>query len=270
MSRKIDGLEIAREVQEKNQKKIKRNKLDLRLAVVFIGNDKVSLSYIAQKRKAAEEAGVQFSLYRFPLKAKKQEVIKKIKKISESYSGVIVQLPLKKDEQEILDSVPENKDIDVLSSKRLGRFYTADFSLLPPVVGAVKKILEKEKVNLQGKKVAVIGSGKLVGKPLAVWLMHQKATVFLINEFTENKKLLIHQADIVVSGVGCPGLIKAEMIKNQAIIIDAGSCFKGNKIQGDFSPKAFSKASLYTPVPKGVGPITAACLVENLIRINEN
>jgi len=262
----IDGWKISQEIQKRNKEKIKKRKLDLSLSVVLIGRDLVSLTYVNQKEKAAQETGIKFLLHQLPLKSTKNKIIETIKKKAKSSSGLIVQLPLIKDEQEILDSVPQEKDIDLLSQSSLGRFYSGDFSILPPVVGAVSHIFKKK--NLQGKHVAVVGFGRLVGRPLSFWFSCQKATVTIINEFTPHKNSLIKQADIVVSGVGCPGVIKE--VKKKAIIIDAGSCFVSGSVKGDASKKACSKASFYTPVPGGIGPITTACLIENLIKLNEH
>jgi methylenetetrahydrofolate dehydrogenase (NADP+) / methenyltetrahydrofolate cyclohydrolase len=270
MARKIDGQKIADQIISRVSRKIKEKNIRLKMAVFLVGNDPVSLLYVSQKEKALVKAGIEFSLYRFPINCPKQEIIKKIKKVSNDCSGLIVQLPLPcpRDEQEILDSIPAEKDIDLLSKKRLGEFYTGNFSVLPPVVKAFSRIINKEKISLQGMNIAVVGSGKLVGKPLTVWLTSKGSTVSVVNQFTKNKTFFIKNADLVVSGVGKKGLIKAEMIKKNTITIDAGSFFDGKSVKGDFTEKAYQKASLYTPVPGGIGPITTACLIENLMELN--
>ncbi len=268
MGKIIDGEKIADGIIEKIKKKTKGTRL--KLSVVLVGKDPASLSYISQKEKAALKAGIGFSLYQFPKNTKKEKLIKEIERISKDCSGLIVQLPLpfKDCDQEVLNSVPEEKDIDILSEKRLGRFYTGDFYLLPPVVGAFSHITKKEKINLKGKRIAIIGSGRLVGKPLSVWLMAQGATISVVNKSTDDISFFTRKADIVISGVGKQGLIKRDMVKKGVIAIDAGSSFEKGKIRGDFDKSVYSKASFYTPVPGGVGPITTTRLVENLVKLN--
>ncbi len=272
MTKIIDGTKIAEEIISKVKKKVENNKLKLRLSVVLVGNNKASLSYISQKEKFAHKAGIDFSLYRFPEKTKQQELIKNIEKISKLTFGLIVQLPLPKNlnDQEVLNSIPKEKDIDILSEDNLGKFYTGDFNILPPVVKAVDCILNKEKISVKGKNVAIIGAGKLVGKPLAVYLMKKKATVCVINEFTKNKIYFTKKSDIIISGVGKQNLIKSNMVKRNVIAIDAGFSLVNKKIKGDFSESVYKKALKYTKVPGGIGLITTACLIDNLIKINEH
>ncbi len=267
----IDGIKIANKITIQNRKKVEQKKLKLKLSVILLGDNKTSLSYISQKEKVAFESGVDFSLFKFSKKIDQEDFAKKIVEISRESSGTIIQLPTpfpRELEQEMLNLVPQEKDIDILSEVRLGRYYAGDFSVLPPVVGAVRYILKEKEISLKGKKVAVVGSGKLVGKPLTIWLMANKATVTILNEFSRDKKEL-SRSDIVISGVGKEGLIKSSDVKKGVFAIDAGSVSKDNSIKGDFDKSVYKKASFYTPVPGGVGPITSACLIENLIKLNE-
>ncbi len=271
MAETIDGKKIADGIIKRIRLEIKKNKLKPRMSAILAGNNQSSFSYISQKEKAAKKAGIDFSLYCFPGNIEKEDLIKKIKKISRHSSGTIIQLPLpgRLKTQDILNALPEEKDIDVLSEKRLGKFYSGNFSLLPPVVGAFSCIVKEKKIKLKGANITIVGSGRLVGKPLAVWLMAMGASVSIINKFTENPLFFTRKADIVVSGAGQQGIIKASMLKKGVIAVDAGSSFEKGKIKGDFDESAYKKASLITPVPGGVGPITTACLIENLIKINK-
>jgi len=188
-------------------------------------------------------------------------------------SGVVIQLPLpeslQNNDQEILNIVPQEKDIDILSEENLGKFYTGNLSVLPPVVGAISHLLNSYKISVKGKDILLVGAGRLVGFPLAIWLLKQKATVSVINEFTEDASFFLKKADIVISGVGKPNLIKGSMVKNGVVIIDAGTSLRKGKLKGDVDFKSVSKkASHIAPVPGGVGPLTVAYLLENLVKLN--
>lgn len=188
-------------------------------------------------------------------------------------SGVVIQLPLpshlRVGDQEILDIVPPEKDPDVLSENNLGRFYSGTLSVLPPVVGAIFHLFKNYKISPKGRNVLLVGTGRLVGFPLAVWLLKEEATVSAINKFTKNMSSFTKKADIIISGVGRPGLIKGAMIKKGAIIIDAGSSSENGRTIGDVDLESAAKKAKYiSPVPGGVGPLTVACLFENLVKLN--
>ncbi len=269
MSKSINGNEIAEKIIKKAEKRIKKDCLKLKMVVVLIGDDPVSLSYISQKKKYAEKAGVEFSLYQFSKKIKEKDLTKEIEKISKSCSGVIIQLPLpvNLETQKVLDVVPQKKDIDLLSTQSLGKFYGQDFSILPPVVQAIKIVLNENKISVKQKNISIIGFGRLIGKPLSFWLASSGATISIINESTKNPSFFTKKADVLISGVGKAGLIKGNMVKERVIAIDAGSSFSKGKIKGDFNESIQKKASLYAPVPGGIGPITTACLIQNLIKM---
>jgi len=254
----IDGRKIAKEIIENLQGK------GLSLGVVQAGDNPASLSFIKEKRKMAKEVGINFNLYSFKKDISPSQLKKEIKKISDQ--GVVIQLPLPPNfpEQEILDCVPFKKDIDVLSSLSFHKFYNKELDILPPVVSALSKIIEKFNIDIEGKKTAVVGAGKLIGRPIALFLLLKGAQVSV---FTKERRdsLDLSDYDLVVSGTGVPELI--EEIKEGATIIDFGFGIKEGKITGDFKKeKVIEKAKLFTPVPGGVGPISVACLLENLIK----
>jgi methylenetetrahydrofolate dehydrogenase (NADP+)/methenyltetrahydrofolate cyclohydrolase len=168
------------------------------------------------------------------------------------------------DTKAILDSIPVEKDADVLSS--VARTTGA---LLPPVVSAVKKILEFGKVEVKGKKTVVVGSGFLVGAPVAAWLIQQGAEVKVVNRSTGNLSELLHDADIIVSGAGSPHFIKPDMLKQGVVLIDAGTSESDGTITGDADLACAEKCSVFTPVPGGVGPLAVACLFENVVTLAE-
>ena len=264
----IDGRRISKDIFQNYKKIIEKNRLKIEMSVILVGNNKVSLSYISQKKRACNTVGISFSLYKFPETIKEVDLIREVSLISKNSSGLIVQLPLPKkiNTQKVLDSVPQKKDIDLLSTLSLGKFYSGDFLILPPVVSAISQIIKKEKLKIKGVYVVIIGSGKLVGKPLMIWLASQGATISVLNKKTKNISEFTKRADIIISGAGKVNLIKGDMIKRGAILIDAGSSIEKGSIKGDVHIESVKKrAGLVSLVPGGIGPITTACLIKNLV-----
>lgn len=272
MARILSGETIARRILNDLKKKKTRNKLSL--AVVQIGGNKVSLRYVAEKEKAAKELKVSFHLINLPLDISQTKLEQQIKKIGKDskVSGMIVQLPLPRrlNTQRVLDFIPQKKDVDVLSSVSFSDFALGTLSILPPTVGAISLLLKKAKKNLEGAKVVVVGAGRLVGLPTALFAAHQGASVSLIQKGTRNAPQIIAKADIIISGVGRPGLITGRMIKKGAVVIDAGTSVEGGSIKGDVDQESVAKkAGFLSPVPGGVGPLTVACLFQNLFLLTE-
>lgn len=224
-------------------------------------------SYLKIKSVKAAEAGMQLAIVRLPEDATGEQVIAAVTEAGAD--AVIVQLPLPShlDTQEVLDAIPLGQDADVLSSMAYERFHTdAPGALVPPVVGAIARIFERADVAVTGKRVVVVGNGKLVGRPAAWWLTVQGArevTVLDEETFTENRSALT-AADIIVSGAGSPHLIKPEMITPGAVCIDAGTSDLSGAIAGDFDPACADMTAVFTPVPGGVGPVAVAYLFKNV------
>ena len=270
----LNGKKLSEEILKKVEKEIKKRRLKLSLVVIQAGKNQVSRIFINQKKQACEKAGINFKLFEFPAEIKKPDLKKEIKIICKEIknSGVIIQLPMPKKflPEDFLNLIPREKDIDVLSEDSLGSFYQGALKILPPTVQGILYFLKKYKIGLKGKDIVVIGAGRLVGFPLAVQLLKEKATVSVLNEFTRDAKFFTKKADILVSGVGKPNLIKENMVKKGAVIIDAGTSLRGEKLFGDADFKSVSKkASHITPVPGGLGPMTVACLLENLVQLNK-
>jgi methylenetetrahydrofolate dehydrogenase (NADP+)/methenyltetrahydrofolate cyclohydrolase len=270
----LDGRKLAEEILKKVKKEVQNKHLKLRLAVILAGDDPVSEIFINQKERACEKTGIDFKLFQFPSKIKFHALKKEIEKITRNpqNSGIIVQLPLPKklNVQEILNLIPQEKDVDILSEKSLGKFYQGRIKIMPPTVKGILHLLEKYRITLERKNIVIVGAGRLVGNPLAIQLLQEKATLAVLNEFTRDASSFTKKADILVSAVGKPNLIKGKMVKNRTIVIDAGTVLKGNKLSGDVDFKSVSKkASYITPVPGGVGPLTVAFLLENLVKLNK-
>jgi len=269
----LNGKKLSEKILPNLKKEIKKFNLKLRLAVVQVGENPISQIFINQKKKASEKTGINFKLFKFPAKIGNPELKREIEKIvkNPANTGIIIQLPLPKKflPEEFLNLIPEEKDIDVLSEKSLGKFYQGTLKILPPTVSGILQLLKKYKIKLKGKNVVIVGAGRLVGFPLAIQLLKEKATVSVLNEFTRDTPFFTKKADILVSGVGWPNLIRGDILKKGVVVIDAGCSIKKGKLVGDVDFKSVSKkASYITPVPGGVGPMTVACLLENLVKLN--
>lgn len=235
----IDGKKISEKILKRLQEEIKEKQLKLKLAVVLVGDDSSSKIYVSKKEEACHKIGIDFQLFKFSSEIKGAKLFEEVVEIikDDNISGLVVQLPLPEhiDTDEILNSIPKAKDVESIS----------------PVVCAIKYILEEYDISLKNKKIALIGRGKLVGIPVAKWLGEQDL------KFSNN----IGDADIIISGAGKPGLLKKEMVKDGAVVIDVG---------GDVEEDVFEKAGYITPRIGGIGPITVACLLEQLLRLNLN
>jgi methylenetetrahydrofolate dehydrogenase (NADP+)/methenyltetrahydrofolate cyclohydrolase len=251
------------------------------LGAVLVGEDKSSVSFLRQKEKTAEELGVDFRLYRFPATIMNDELRREVGKIvaHKTCGGFIVQLPLPErlNWYYILNAIPKEKDVDVLSERALGAFYVGRSGILPPAVGAVEEILRDIKVLLPGEaglrscSVAVVGLGLLVGRPVANWIMRRAKETILLRSASD--LALLNRADIVITGVGRAGLVAPEMLKDGAGIIDFGYGTRDGKYSGDFDVRRLaasgSRLLFYTPTPGGTGPILVAKLFENFYELNK-
>jgi methylenetetrahydrofolate dehydrogenase (NADP+) / methenyltetrahydrofolate cyclohydrolase len=269
----LDGKKLSKKILRNLENKIKAKKLRLKLGVVLVGNNKVSEIFAREKQKACEKTGIDFQLFNFTAKTKLIELKREIKKIdrNHSISGIVLQLPLPQrlDSQEVFNLISFKKDIDVLSEIGIGKFYSGVSPILPPTVQGISNLLKEYKVTLRGKNVVVVGAGRLVGYPATVWLLREKSAVIVVDKFVKNISFFTKNADIIISGTGKPNLITGKMIKKGAILIDAGTCQQGDKLIGDIDIKSVSKkASFIAPVPGGVGPMTVASLLQNLVTLN--
>ena len=259
----LKGKTIANKILAKISQEIKKNKLQLALAVILVGEDKASEIYVNLKKKAAKKIGVEFYLFKYGKNISESKVIEKIKELNadKKISGIIVQLPLpeKMNAQKIINAIDPKKDADGFSVKS---------PATPVFPHAIMKILEavpRAKLS-ESKKCAIIANSEKFGKVMQAALKRKKikAEYVLFKNYKKNLSV-IKQADIIITAVGKPALITGEMIKNEAIVIDGGIAKKGKKVLGDVNFKSIkNKASYITPVPGGVGPVTIACLLENV------
>ncbi len=268
---KISGNEIAKKIIERLKSQPKPEKF---LAAILVGENPASVNFLKQKEKVAKELGINFRIYRFPESIKNDELRKEALKIAllKEVGGIIVQLPLPEhlNKHYILNVIPREKDVDVIGERALGAFYAGRNQILPPAVEVVQEIIENCKLKIENLRVAVVGLGFLIGKPIATWLMEKTPEVYLLHRGSDFE--ILEQADLIISGVGKTDLIKQEMLKKDAGIIDFGYAVDENeKIRGDFDASLLNTHNsllFYTPTPGGTGPILVAKLFENFYKLN--
>lgn len=272
MAKILDGKRLSEKILEETKKEISGLKKDLRLAIVLVGSDPVVEKFIEQKKKTAASVGVDIRIYTYAEEITTNELRKKIAEIvhEEKNSGVIIQLPLPKhiNAQYILNAVTPEKDVDMLSAKSLGNFIVGRSPILSPVAGAVEAFFEEYKIEYKNRHIVVAGGGNLVGRPVALWLFSEHASFSVINQDTPDPESFLKEADIIISGIGKPKFITREKVKEGVVVIDAGTSESEGKLVGDVDfDSVFEKASFITPVPGGVGPVTVALLLKNLVTL---
>lgn len=237
---------------------------DVSLGVVASSDDPVTNSFVRIKEKNAKALNVSQVRYTVPAGATTDDV-KQLVQDAAKESGIIVQLPLPEgvDVDEVIDTIPENKDVDALSESMVRRLKSGDMSVIPPVAAAVRSILASEHIEANGKKAVVIGKGRLVGVPCAELLKHLGATVTILDR-SDDIAAHTKEADIIVLGAGSPHLLKSNMVKEGVVILDAGTSESSGVVVGDADPALSEKASLFTPVPGGIGPIAVVEIFGNL------
>lgn len=270
----MDGKALAEKIYHELREEVSSSGRHLRLAVVVVGEDPVIAKFVAQKKKIGESIGIDVRLYEFPDSITTNELRKRVAEIvhEDKNSGVIIQLPLPPqiNKQSILNAVTPDKDVDVLSARAVGDFSVGKSKIVPTVVGAIQALFREYQIETKGKRVAILGAGALVGKPVAMWLLRESSIVTAITEETEHPEEILTKSDIVISGIGKPAFITADMICEGAVVIDAGTSESQGKIKGDVDFDSVSKkASHITPVPGGVGPLTVAMIFRNLIDLQK-
>lgn len=268
-----------------SEKRIEKTKEDVRalneknhflkLAVVLVGNNEASLSFIKKKKELAARVGIDFELFHFDDDIPENTLIENIYFINQQkdITGLIVQLPLPRglNKRRVLDAVDPKKDVDCLTSRNLGFLAAGNAFFYPPTAAAVLEIMEEYEIDVVGKHVVVIGKGDLVGKPLGILLMQESATISVCNRQTPDLSHFTKQADIIIGAAGVGHLVTAKMVKDNVIIIDAGTSFIDGKLVGDVKfDEVAQKASFITPVPGGVGPVNVAKLLENCVTLYAN
>jgi methylenetetrahydrofolate dehydrogenase (NADP+)/methenyltetrahydrofolate cyclohydrolase len=262
----IDGKKIAEEILRELKIFPKTKKF---LAVFSVAPDEATKKFLNQKKKIADELGVDFRLYEFEASIKQDTLRREVYTIAShtTCGGVVVQLPLPKtiNAQYVLNVIPENKDVDVLGRRARELFERGKNKVLPPAVSVVERILKIQKLKIKNLNVAIVGLGNLIGKPVSIYFKDKCKELILLDKgdnFTMLKK-----ANVIVCGAGDAGVINTEMIKENVLMIDFGYGTKDGKIMGDFDALNISESITYTPTPGGTGPILVAELFSNFFTL---
>lgn len=283
----IDGKEIASQVKSDVAKKVselKEKGIIPCLAVILVGNNPASVSYVKGKRKALAEAGMADRSIEMDENTSESELLAKIAELNadDSVHGILVQLPLPShiNEEHVINAIDPKKDVDGFTPVNVGNLVIGKKSFLPCTPHGILVLLQKMKIETKGKHAVIIGRSNIVGKPLALLLCRKETncTVSICHTGTKNLSEITRQADILISAVGKPGTVSADMVKDGAVVIDVGvnripdaRKKSGFRLVGDVDFDAISqKASFITPVPGGVGPMTIAMLIYNTLEAAEN
>ena len=268
--KKISG-EIRAEIAQKTKEFSEKFGIAPGLAVIIVGEDPASRVYVRNKHKACAEVGFYSEVHELPANASEEQVIALIDQLNESDNihGILVQLPLPKalDEQKILLRIKPEKDVDAFHPYNVGKIMIGDYHVLPCTPAGVMQLLYRSGVSVAGKHCVVIGRSNIVGKPMSMLLLHDHGTVTICHSRTPDLKEQTLQADILVSAVGRAGFVTADMVKPGAVVIDVGINRNAEgKLCGDIDFDPVSEvASMITPVPGGVGPMTITMLLQNTL-----
>lgn len=275
MDKVIDGKLISDEIKTELKQSIKFEMIKPSIAVIQVGDNQASDTYIKMKEKACDEVGIYFRHYKYDDKTSELTIINKIKELNndEYVNGIIIQLPLPDsyNEKRLVNTIINSKDIDGLTDINTGRLVSGRKTLVPCTAAAVMELLKRSNVELKSKHVVLVGKGKLTCKPLIQLFLNEGATVTVCHSNTINLKQHTIAADILVSATGVNNLIKEDMVKDGAVVIDVGINYETGKISGDVNfDNVVKKASLITKTPGGVGPMTVAMLLKNAVYCYQN
>lgn len=274
MAKLIDGkavsasvrAQVAQEVQE-----LKSKGLHPGLAVVIVGDDPASRTYVNNKKKACAETGIYSEEYALPATTTQEELLSLVRSLNEKpeIHGILVQSPLPKglDEEAVIEEINPQKDVDAFHPQNVGRIMIGNFHFLPCTPAGVIELIRSQGIEIAGKRCVVIGRSNIVGKPMAMLLLHNHGTVTICHSKTRDLAEICREADILVAAVGRPKFVTENMVKPGAVVIDVGMDRDENgKLCGDVDfVNVEPKAGYITPVPGGVGPMTIAMLLRNTV-----
>ena len=265
----MDGKALAEKVKAQIREKVSKLRRQPGLAVILVGDNPASQVYVRNKERDCAQCGIMCYDYHLPQDASQEDVLDLVEKMNNygAVDGILVQLPLPEqiDERVVLEAIAPDKDVDAFHPENVGRIMQGQAYYKPCTPAGVMEILHEYGIDPAGKHCVVVGRSNIVGKPMAMLLLHENATVTICHSKTPDLKAQCLQADILVSAVGKTGLITADMVKPGAVVIDvAMNRNEAGKLCGDVDFAAVSQVASYiTPVPGGVGPMTRAMLMEN-------
>ena len=271
----LDGKSLAQKITaevKQDVQLLQQNNITPGLAVILVGNDPASAAYVSMKNKACKKAGIYSMVHEMPETISQENILEVIQMMNKNpnIDGILVQLPLPKhiDTTAILEAIDPTKDVDGFHPYNVGRVVAGLDGFIPATPYGVMKLLEEYNIDPKGKNVCIVGASNIVGKPMATLMLNANATVEICHIFTDDLKQHTIKADIICVGVGVVNLIKEDMVKDGAIIVDIGiNRLNNGKLVGDVDFENVSKKCSYiTPVPGGVGPMTIAMLLKNTIK----
>ena len=274
MAKIIDGKIISAAVKEKvatEVKELKAKGVVPGLAVIIVGEDPASKVYVANKKRACEQLGMMSVEYALPENTKQEEVLELINSLNRDskINGILCQLPLPShiDEEAVINTILPEKDVDAFHPVNVGKIMNGEYDFLPCTPAGIMEMLDYEGIDITGKNCVVIGRSNIVGKPMAMLLLHKNGTVTITHSKTRDLPTICKTADILVAAVGRAGFVTEDMVKDGAVVIDVGiNRAADGKLYGDVDFEGVEKkASYITPVPGGVGPMTIATLMKNTL-----
>lgn len=274
MARIIDGKAVSKAVRQRvaaETEELKKKGITPGLAVILVGDDPASQVYVRNKERACEEVGFYSEKYTLPENTTQEELNALVDKLNarKEISGILCQLPLPKhlDDKAVINRIDPKKDVDAFHPENVGAIMIGDYHFLPCTPAGVMELIHSTGVEITGKKAVVIGRSNIVGKPMAMLLLHENATVEITHSKTKNLADITRTADILVAAIGKAGFVTADMVKEGAVVIDVGMNRNAEgKLCGDVDFDEVSKKCSYiTPVPGGVGPMTISMLMQNTL-----
>ena len=274
MAQIIDGKKISAQVKAEVAKEVEvlaGKGISVGLAVVIVGNDPASRVYVNNKKKACALCGIQSYEYALPEDTTEQQLLELVDQLNRDpkVNGILVQLPVPPqiDDHRVIEAIAPEKDVDAFTEGNVGKIMIGEYSLLPCTPAGCLDLIDSTGVSIEGKNCVVIGRSNIVGKPMAMLLLHRNGTVTICHSRTRNLREICFQADILVAAVGKAGFVTADMVKEGAVVIDVGMNRNAEgKLCGDVDFAAVEqKAGYITPVPGGVGPMTIATLMRNTL-----
>lgn len=274
MAKIIDGKEVSAYIKDKIKEEtqsLKSRGITPGLAVVLVGDDPASHVYVNNKKKACEYCGFYSESYELPADTTEDELLELIDALNknDSVHGILVQMPLPRhiDPDRVVNAILPEKDVDAFNPSNVGKIMLGDYHFLPCTPAGVMELLKYYNIDVEGKSCAVIGRSNIVGKPMSMLMLHANATVTVCHSKTKDLAQVTKNADILVAAIGKAGFVTADMVKEDAVVIDVGiNRGADGKLCGDVDFASVSKkASYITPVPGGVGPMTIAMLMQNTL-----
>ena len=271
MAKIIDGKKISQEVKDECRERIAREGLNLTLAVVQVGNDPASSVYVGNKKKACEYVGIQSQSYELPEETTQEELLALVDRLNEDeeVNGILVQLPLPAhmDEDAVIKRISPKKDVDGFHPQSVGALSIGQPGFVSCTPAGIVQLLKRSGVEIEGKECVIVGRSNIVGKPMALLMLRENATVTVCHSRTADLKEVTKRADILIVAIGKPCMIDKEYVKEGTVVIDVGIHRKADgKLCGDVDFESVEPvASAITPVPGGVGPMTIAMLMNNCV-----